>query len=189
MVILTFSSPKEMNAYHPVLDKNFYHLSTIMVEGKSFAQTDVVKLLKKFVIRLPSTLILYFDSLQSDFFSHFTQEEIYLFSTVKTLFIRLTFGTVEETTCFINSIASFFPYLKKLKVYIDQVQTLTEKAVLLIYRKTRFDGFVCRFSRGCQVSIKPTFIQDDPDRKFCLPNYLIEGIRSLSKCSESIVST
>lgn len=177
-----------MRKYHPVLDKTLYQLSTIMVEGESFAQIDVVKLLKKFVIRLPSTLILYFDSLQSDFFSHFTQEETYLFSTVKILFIRLTFGTVEETTSFIRSIVSFFPYLKKLKIYIDQVQTLTEKAVLLIYRKTRFDGFLCRFSRKCQVSITPTFTQEYPERKFCLPNYLIEGIQSLSKCSESLVS-
>lgn len=181
MVLLSFSSPETMKNYHPVLDKMLYRRTSILFDGKDITQNDVVKLLKKFVCRLPSALMLYIDALKPDFFTLFTPDEIHLFKTVKILFIRLPFTEVKVTNLFLQSIVCYFSCLEKLTIYIDQVHTLTEKSIRILYRKTRFDGFIPRFSKLREFPhIIPTFNRENPDQRFLLPKFLIEEIDDLS---------
>jgi len=181
MVLLSFSSPDDMKTYHPVLDKKFYRLTTISFIGETITQMDVVRLLKKFVIRLPKNLVLYLDDLKPDFFTFFKPEEIDLFKTVKTLFIRLPFSVAKETKLFLQSIVCYFPVLESLTIYVDQVHTFTEQAVRILYRKTRFDGYVPRFLKMMKnPRIIPTFDNENSVQRFCLPKYLIDEIDGLA---------
>jgi hypothetical protein len=173
-----------MKTYHPVLDKNIYRLTTISISSETITQMDVVRLLKKFVIRLPKALVLYLDDLKPDFFTFFKPEEIDLFKTVNTLFIRLPFSVAKETKLFLQSIVCFFPFLKSLTIYVDQVHTFTEKTVRVLYRKTRFDGYIPRFSMMMKnPQIVPTFDNENSVQRFCLPRYLIEEIDGLAMYS------